>query len=129
MTVAEVLFYIFISLFAATGGAYVYIIVRDVVYALLFQEDNSNETKDIKTEKPKIKTVTICDECSRCKKESVCRYSSEYIKVARKIGRAITCETANITLKCEEFLAKPSPFESDITNHEHENNIEVTNND
>lgn len=116
MTVGEIIFYIFISLFAAIGGVYVYLMLRDIIYDCLFNGDNSNEAKDVKREKAK--TVIVYNQCNQCAKERICKYSPEYIKAARKIDRAITCETANITLKCEEFLAKQPLTSRNATNRD-----------
>lgn len=108
MTVAEVLFYIFISLFAAIAGTRVTFMVRDAVYDLFFLE-NSAKTKEnnkTKNEKQKMEAIIIYDECNRCAKESVCKYSSEYHKDCENLKKIVTCKTAKLTLKCEEFLSK-----------------------
>lgn len=109
MTVAEIVFYIFISLLAAIGGAYIYLMVRDVIYSLFFKEDSAKNTKEnnkTKNEKQKMEAIIIYDECKQCAKESVCKYSSEYHKDCENLKKIETCKTAKLTLKCEEFLSK-----------------------
>ncbi len=60
--------------------------------------------------------MNISQKCNCCIKESVCKYKIDYECDCERIKQAIHGDTAEVSIKCKEFVSKSMTMTRELQN-------------